>query len=88
MEHLRGPGSGSKLHLSPALNRSIDRRNCRPSSNELFGRLSRLSSNTVSFGRSGEDDISYAYWKLPLQSNALWVEKCRVYIPEDDDQDV
>ena len=51
-------------------------------------RLSGLSSDSASFGRSGKDCFSYTHLELSLQSNALWIEKCRVYLLEDDDQDV
>ena len=71
-----------------ALDRSISGHYCRPSLDEFFGRLLGLSSDTISFGRSGKDCFSYTYWELLLQSNALQIKECRVYLPEDDDQDV
>ena len=33
-----------------------------------------LSSNTVSLGGSGEDNLCDAYWELPLQGNVVWPE--------------
>ena len=55
---------------------------------ELVGCLIGIPSNTTGSGQSGEDSFCHSYWKLPLQGNAVWFEECRVYLSEDDDQDV
>ena len=34
---------------------------------------------------TGKDSFCYPYWKLLLQGDALWLEKCGVYLSEDDD---
>ena len=36
----------------------------------------------------GEDCFCYPYRELPLQSNAIWFEECRIHISENDDKDV
>ena len=61
---------------------------CGISLNELFGRFSRLPPDIFGFGRPRKDSFCDPYWELPLQGNALWLEKCRGYLPKDDDQDV
>ena len=32
-----------------------------------------------------KNNFCHLHWELPLQSNALWFEKCRVYLSKDDD---
>ena len=43
--------------------------------------LSRLSPNTFSSGRSGEDCFCHPHREIPLQSNALMFEKCKIRDP-------
>ena len=54
----------------------------------FFGRLLGLLVDTISSRQSGKDYFSYTHWELLLQSNALWIEKCKIYLPKDDGQDV
>ena len=35
-----------------------------------------------------EKSFCYSYWELPLQSNAIRVEECRIHLLENDDEDV
>ena len=58
---------------------------CRPSLDELFRCLSGVPSNITSLGRLGKDNFCHSYWKLPLQGDTFWLEKCRVYLLKDDD---
>ena len=74
--------------ISYAQNRPTGRCHCRPSSDELLGCLPRLSSDTFGLGRLGEDCFCYPYRELPLQSNVIRFEKCRVHISENDDKNV
>ena len=55
------------------------------SSNELFGCLPGVSSDTINFALLGEDCFHDAYWELSLPSNAIWIKECLVCFPEDDD---
>ena len=68
--------------------RSIGGCDSMPSLDELFGRLPRLPLDALSSGQLGKDCIPYAHWELPLQSNALWIEKRRVHLQKNDDQNV
>ena len=71
-----------------ALDRLTSGCHYRSSSDELFGRFSRLPPDTFGFGWSREDSFCYFYWELPLQGDALWFKECRGYLLKDDDQDV
>ena len=71
-----------------ALDRPAGGCNSGPSSDEFFGRLSGLSSNTTSPGRSKEDSLYDAYWELSLQSNVVWPKERRFHLSKDDDKNV
>ena len=71
--------------ISYTQNRLAGRCHCQPSSDELFGCLLRLSSNTFGLGR---DCFCYPYRELSLQSDAIRFEECRIHIPKNDDKDV
>ena len=74
-----------KNHFSPpALDRPIGRCNSRPSSDELPRCLLGIPPDTTRPGRLGENSFCYSYWKLSLQSDALWFEKRRVYLSTND----
>ena len=77
--------SPSKGPISHALDWSASGRNCRPSSDELFGCLSRVPLDTFSLVKLGENNFCHSYWKLPLQGDAFWIEKCRLYLLENND---
>ena len=34
---------------------------------------------------SREDSFCHSYWKIPLQGDALWLEKCGVHLSKNDD---
>ena len=74
--------------ISYAQDRPTGRCHCRPSSDEFLGCLPILSSDTFGLGWSGEDCFCYPYRELPLQSNAIRFEECRIHISENDDKDV
>ena len=78
----------SKWSFPPALDRPISRCNHGPSSDKLPRCLPRILLDTASLRRSRKDNFCHSHWKLPLQSDALWVEKCRVYLSKDDDENV
>ena len=44
--------------------------------------------DTFGLGRSREDSLCYSYWELPLQSNAIQFEECRIHLSENDNEDV
>ena len=52
---------------------------------ELLGRLLMLPPDTFSLGRLGKNNFCHPYWKLPLQGDAFWIEKYKIYLSEDDD---
>ena len=80
--------SMSERPFPHALDWPADGCHCRSSLDELFGCISRIPSNTSSHGRSRDDSFCHSYWELPLQSDAFWFEKCKRYLPKDDDQNV
>ena len=71
-----------------ASDRLIGRCNRGPSSDKLPRCLLRIPSDTASLRRSGKDSFCHSHWKLPLQSDVLWVEKRRIYLSKDDDENV
>ena len=76
-----------KNHFSPpASDRPIGRCNSRPSSDELPRCLLGIPPDTTRPGRLGKDSFYHSHWKLPLQSDALWIEKRRIYLSKDDDE--
>ena len=74
--------------ISYAQDRPVGRCHCRPSSDEFLECLPRLSLDTSGLGRLGEDCFCCPYRELPLQSNAIRFEECRIHISENDDKDV
>ena len=78
----------SKRSFPSASDRPIGRCNSRPSLDELPRCLLGIPPNTTSTGRSGKDSFCHSHWKLPLQSDALLVEKHMVYLSKDDDENV
>ena len=86
---LHGPKqSMPKRPIPHASDRPASGGNNGPSSDEFPRCLLGLSSNTTSPRGSGEDSLCDAYWELPLQGNAVWLEKRRVHLSKDDDEDV
>ena len=75
----------SERSLSHSLDWLAGRCYCRPSSDKLFRCLSRIPLNTASTRGPGKDNFCYSHWKLPLQGNALRLEKCRIHLSKDDD---
>ena len=53
-----------------------------------IGCLLRIPLDTTSTRRSGKDSFCYSCWKLSLQNDALWLEKCRINLSMDDDQNI
>ena len=71
-----------------AVNRLIGGFDRETPSNEFLRCLLRLPSDTPGCRGPRINGFCHPCWKLPLQGNALWLEECRVDLPEDDDQDV
>ena len=78
----------SKGPFPHASDQSASGRNCRTSSDELFGCFLRVPPNTTGFKWSKEDNFCHPHRKLPLQSDAFWFKECGGYLQKDDDQDV
>ena len=78
----------SKRSFPAVLDRPIGRCNSKPSSDELPRCLLEIPPDTINPRRSGKDNFYHSHWKLPLQSDALWVEKRRFYLSKDDDKNV
>ena len=74
-----------KRSFSYTLNRPASRCHCRPSSDELLKWLSKVPSNTTGPRWLGKDNFCHSHWKLPLQSDAIWLEKCGIYLSKNDD---
>ena len=77
-----------KRPVPHASDRPVGGRNGRTSLDEFPRCLSRLSSNIAGLGGSGEYSFCDAYWELPLQGNAVWLEERRVHLSKDDDENV
>ena len=53
------------------------------SSDEFLGRLPGISPDIARPRRSGKDSSCHSHWKLPLQSDAIWLEERWIYILKD-----
>ena len=42
----------------------------------------------LALGDQEKNNFCHSYWKLPLQGDAFWFEKCKVHLLEDDDYDI
>ena len=86
---LHGPKqSMPKGPVPHASDRPAGGRDSGPSSDEFPRCLSRLSSNTIGLGGSGENNFYDVYWQLSLQSNVVWPEERRFHLSKDDDENV
>ena len=70
------------------LDRSVGGCNRGPSSDELLGCFPGISPDTLVSGRLGEDFFRYTHRELSFESDTFWAEECKVFLLENDNQDV
>lgn len=69
--------------FSSAENRSTSRRHGRALTDELFRRISGLSSNSSNPRGSRKDFLYNAGGELSLHGDVIWIEECKGYISTD-----